>query len=180
MKSPLELVIGAHKTLGATQIEPAALAAMARMGQVAMQPPNVAGWPGGALWLNTGTLFARVNYLNQLALSKGGPAAAAPAGGDMMMAMVNNPAAAARMPANIGDPTQWVAGISATDPNAVTDRVLWMSVQADATPQQRQTILSYLSTDASGAMAPLSMENLDEKVRGAMSLAFALPTYQLA
>jgi hypothetical protein len=84
------------------------------------------------------------------------------------------------MPANIGDPTQWMAGISATDPNAVTDRVLWMSVQADATPQQRQTILGYLSTDASGAMAPLSMENLDEKVRGAMSLAFALPTYQLA
>jgi uncharacterized protein (DUF1800 family) len=180
MKSPLELVIGAHKTLGATQIEPAALAAVARMGQVVMQPPNVAGWPGGALWLNTGTLFARLNYLNQLALSKGGPAPAAPAGGDMMMAMVNNPAAAARMPANIGDPTQWVAGISATDPNAVADRVLWMSVQADATPQQRQTILSYLSTDASGAMAPLSMENLDEKVRGAMSLAFALPTYQLA
>ncbi|MBV8222266.1 MAG: DUF1800 domain-containing protein, partial [Candidatus Eremiobacteraeota bacterium] len=36
VKSPLELVIGAHKTLGATAIEPRALGAMNQMGQVCM------------------------------------------------------------------------------------------------------------------------------------------------
>ncbi|MBV8282356.1 MAG: hypothetical protein JO347_09880, partial [Candidatus Eremiobacteraeota bacterium] len=62
----------------------------------------------------------------------------------------------------------------------VADRVLWMAVQADATAQQRQTVVSYLSTDDAGAKTPLTMENVDEKVRGAMSLAFALPSFQLA
>jgi hypothetical protein len=177
VKSPLELVIGAHKMLGATRVEPAALGALDRMGQTPMRPPNVAGWPGGALWLNTGTLLSRINYLNQLALSK----AAAPVapGGDMSM-MMDNAAAAQRMPANVADPMQWMTGVTPTDPIAVTNRVLFMTVQGDATPQQAQTILNYLSTDASGGKAPLSMENLDEKVRGAMSLALALPSYQLA
>jgi uncharacterized protein (DUF1800 family) len=182
VKSPLEIVIGAHKMLGATTFEPAALAALDRMSQSIMRPPNVAGWPGGALWLNTGTVLARINYLNQIAQSKGTPPAAADQtqGGDAMMAMVDNPAQAGRMSANIADPLGWVAGINATDPGAVADRVLAMTVQTDATAQQRLTIVSYLSTDASGAKAPLSMENMDEKLRGAMSLALALPSYQLA
>ncbi|MBV8171655.1 MAG: DUF1800 domain-containing protein [Candidatus Eremiobacteraeota bacterium] len=180
VKSPLELVIGAHKALGATNVEPLALNAMRQMNQIAMQPPNVAGWPGGAMWLNTGTLLARINYLNQLALSKGVGQNAAMTGGDQMMAMVENPAAAMRMGANVADPTQWIAGVNMGDAGAVTDRVLWMAVQDDATAQQRQTILSYLSTDDAGMHAALTMENVDEKVRGAMSLAFALPSFQLA
>ena len=36
------------------------------MGQVPFEPPNVAGWPGGAAWLNSATMFARLNFLNQL------------------------------------------------------------------------------------------------------------------
>ena len=74
VKSPLELTIGAMKTLGATEVGARTLQAMAQMGQVPMQPPNVAGWPGGSLWLNTGTYLARLNYLNQLVSFK--PAAA--------------------------------------------------------------------------------------------------------
>jgi len=181
VKSPLELVIGAHKALGATNVEPLALNAMRQMGQVTMQPPNVAGWPGGAMWINTGTLLARINYLNQLALSKsGGQNPAAVAGTDTMMAMVDNPAAAMRMGANVADPTQWISGVNMGDPGAVADRILWMSVQADVTAQQRQTIVAYLSTDDAGMHTQLTMENVDEKVRGAMSLAFALPSFQLA
>ena len=181
IKSPLELVVGAHKMLGATQIEPAALGALPRMGQIVMQPPNVAGWPGGAMWLNTGTLLARINYLNQLALSKAAGAAADQSGAMMgANAMVDNPAAAMRAPANVADPMLWMAGIKAQDPVAVTDRVLAMSVQGDVTPQQRDTILGYLALDASGSRSTLTMENIDEKVRGAMSLALALPSYQLA
>jgi hypothetical protein len=133
------------------------------------------------LWLNTGTVLARINYLNQIAQSKGVPPAAdQPQNGDTMMAMVDNPAQAGRVTANIADPMTWVAGITPTDTGAVADRVLGMTVQSDATPQQRLTIVSYLSTDASGTKAPLSMENMDEKLRGAMSLALALPSYQLA
>lgn len=182
VKTPLELVIGAHKSLGATGIEPAALGALDRMGQTPMRPPNVAGWPGGALWVNTGTLLMRVNYLNQLALAKSAAAAAGTAamsdGATMMDDMASQQAL--RMPANVADPSQWVSGVKMDDPAGLTDRVLWMTVQGDATPQQRQTILSYVQTDSVGNKVALSMENFEEKVRGAMSLAFALPAYQLS
>jgi hypothetical protein len=36
------------------------------MGQVLFEPPNVAGWPGGAAWLNSATIFARLNFLNAI------------------------------------------------------------------------------------------------------------------
>ena len=185
VKSPLELVIGAHKMLGATSVEPAAIGALNQMNQVVMQPPNVAGWPGGALWLNTGTLLARVNYLNRLALSKANPAAnpaemAMTGATDAASMMATNPGLALRMPANISNPMQWMAGVKTQDADAVTERVLAMTVQGDATSQQRFQILNYLTFDAAGQQAPLSMENIDEKLRGAMTLALALPSYQLA
>ena len=34
---------------------------MNQMGQVPLQPPNVKGWPGGRMWVNTATLFVRYN-----------------------------------------------------------------------------------------------------------------------
>jgi uncharacterized protein (DUF1800 family) len=176
VKSPLDVVIGAHKALGATSVEPNALFALDRMGQTPLRPPNVAGWPGGALWVNTGTLLARVNYLTQLALAKSANGAA---GADAaMMDDITSPQAL-RAPASVADPMQWVAGVNMADPAGLTERVLWMTVQGDATPQQRDTILTYLQTDSVGNKVALSMENFEEKVRGAMSLAFALPAYQL-
>jgi hypothetical protein len=35
------------------------------MGQVPFEPPNVAGWPGGTTWLNSTTMFSRLNFINQ-------------------------------------------------------------------------------------------------------------------
>jgi len=55
-----------------------------------------------------------------------------------------------------------------------------MAVQDDVTSQQRFQILNYLTFDPSGTQQALNMENFDEKVRGAMTLALALPSYQLA
>jgi uncharacterized protein (DUF1800 family) len=36
------------------------------MGQVLFEPPNVAGWPGGANWLSSGTMIARQNFLARI------------------------------------------------------------------------------------------------------------------
>ena len=46
---------------------------------IPMEPPNVAGWPGGASWLNSSTMFARLNFLNTLGASAGQTRPAAPA-----------------------------------------------------------------------------------------------------
>src|SRR5256885_15926724 len=41
--------------------------AMLQMGQVPMAPPNVKGWPGGRMWINTSTVFVRYNTCVYLA-----------------------------------------------------------------------------------------------------------------
>jgi uncharacterized protein (DUF1800 family) len=74
VKTPLEYVVGAVKALGmqanitpllAPGNPPRALGLITNMGQTPFEPPNVAGWPGGAAWLNATTMFARLNFINQ-------------------------------------------------------------------------------------------------------------------
>jgi len=87
VKSPLEYAIGAVKALGLQANVATVLAArgqgrdnapLNQMGQVPMEPPNVAGWRGGAAWLNSSTMFARLNFLNSLGTPAGQPRLASP------------------------------------------------------------------------------------------------------
>ena len=74
VKSPIEYAVGAVKALGLQSSVVASLAgnvrrgggALSEMGQIPMEPPNVAGWPGGPSWLNSATLFARLNFIDRL------------------------------------------------------------------------------------------------------------------
>ena len=74
VKSPVEYVISAAKAVGleSTLGQMAILGprgnggVLGDMGQIPFEPPNVAGWPGGAQWLNSATFFARLNFINQL------------------------------------------------------------------------------------------------------------------
>ncbi len=183
VKSPLEVVIGAMKTLGATEVGGRSLQAMVAMGQIPMQPPNVAGWPGGALWMNTGAYTSRINYLNQLVSFK-------PAAGDQPMGAamagqaagqaIGDPAMFSSPAGHLASPETWVMGSKNDDPLSVCERVLDTVVQGDVTMQQQQHILHYIATDGVGNRVTLSGENFEEKVRGAVSLAMTLPSYQLA
>ncbi len=83
VKTPIEYAVGAVKALGQqTTVAQALVAgnrrrdggALGQMGQVPFEPPNVAGWPGGASWLNSSTLFARLNFLNTLTAGGSRPA----------------------------------------------------------------------------------------------------------
>jgi len=67
VKSPVELVVGALHQFAIEPVEalPFAFAA-AGMGQNLLSPPNVKGWPGGDVWINTTTLLARKQYLDRL------------------------------------------------------------------------------------------------------------------
>jgi hypothetical protein len=183
VKSPLEVTIGAMKTLGATAVGARTLQAMVQMGQIPMQPPNVAGWPGGALWLNTGTYQARLNYLHQLVSFKPAMADQAMQPGIMQPGMLPqgmNPEMFFSMAGQLASPEQWVAGAKPSDPMSVTESVISLVVQGDATVAQQQDILDYLVHDGVGNRVVLNGENFEEKVRGAVSLAMALPAYQLA
>lgn len=62
IKCPIQLVIGTQRMLAIEPPNPAAvLGALDQMGQVPFAPPNVKGWPGGRMWINTSTLFVRYN-----------------------------------------------------------------------------------------------------------------------
>ena len=182
VKSPIELAIGAMKTLGATQVGVRTLAALPQMGQIPMQPPNVAGWPGGRLWLNTGTFLARINYLRQLVSFKpmmdGMATVMAAANADVPSGM--DPQVFFEPAGHMTAPADWVAGAPLNHPPALTQRVLDLVVQSDASAAQRQDILSFVATDGVGNRVALNGENFEEKVRGAVALAMALPTYELA
>src|SRR5712692_3855534 len=68
VKSPAELAAQTLKVTGSdAKGYGAAVTAMAPMGQVLFYPPNVAGWPGGASWINSSTLLNRLNFANAAA-----------------------------------------------------------------------------------------------------------------
>lgn len=86
VKSPVELVVGALRALD-IDTDGEGLPYQTRvMGQDLFDPPNVAGWPGGAAWLTSAFWLRRVNFVNAVVTRRRGPqpqtarlAAAAPA-----------------------------------------------------------------------------------------------------
>ncbi len=65
MKSPVEFSAGLLRTLEVPRsaINPLALsAACDAQGQELFAPPNVEGWIGGSIWINSGTLLERTNW----------------------------------------------------------------------------------------------------------------------
>jgi hypothetical protein len=62
IKGPVQLVMGTIRML---ELKVPSMQAMNgllnQMGQVPLMPPNVKGWPGGQMWINTSTLFIRYN-----------------------------------------------------------------------------------------------------------------------
>jgi len=68
VRSPVEFMVNAMRGL---QLEPDLRRGVQDkniqgMDQVLFEPPNVAGWPGGAAWLSSSTFFARTNFLDGL------------------------------------------------------------------------------------------------------------------
>ena len=67
VKSPVELAVGAVRALGiGTDFRPLDRP-IEQMGQALFMPPNVAGWPGGATWINSSALLQRINMAAVLA-----------------------------------------------------------------------------------------------------------------
>jgi len=67
VKSPIEYVVGAARTLGAKLDAEDAAPLLRAMGQDLLAPPNVKGWPGQRAWINTTTWLVRVNAARRLA-----------------------------------------------------------------------------------------------------------------
>jgi uncharacterized protein (DUF1800 family) len=69
VKSPLEFVVGAIRALGLETNATGLSSVLNAMGQVPLDPPNVAGWPGdgaSAAWMSTQSWIMRVNFTDLL------------------------------------------------------------------------------------------------------------------
>jgi len=77
IKSPAEFVVGAARGLALSTDGTSYPQQMALMSQSLFDPPNVAGWPGGAIWMSSASFFARMNFLNSLIYAKTPPDASA-------------------------------------------------------------------------------------------------------
>ena len=67
IKSPVELVIGALRSLEAASNLAEAAGLLAALGHSLFEPPTVKGWEGGRLWINSTALILRANFASELA-----------------------------------------------------------------------------------------------------------------
>jgi hypothetical protein len=65
------------------------------------------------------------------------------------------------------------------DADKAAHEILFTVLQNDAPQQAVDQLISYLSGTGTSALAALSPENYDERIRGAVYLSMAMPAYQL-
>lgn len=154
MKSPVELVVGAVRSLGIeTDFSPLSKR-IERMGQALFAPPNVAGWPGGAAWINSAALLERINAANRIAAGRRGKLQFAP------MALVRE-----RGVSRIEDAAALFAGLLFGE---------------GLREPQREAIASFLDAMGFAAAAAGRRLTFEEQVRSVVYLMLASPAYQLA
>jgi uncharacterized protein (DUF1800 family) len=157
VKSPVEFAVGAIRELHATVPIRSLPNALTRMGQTLFNPPTVAGWDEGLLWINTATLFERANFANSLATQRGTT-------GDGRF-----------------DPSKWIQ--KEADGDAVVTVFADVLLDGRVPAPMRVALGEYLkSLDKDKKPVPFKAtpQALDEKVRGLVRLMLSSPEYQLA
>jgi len=165
VKSPVEFVVG---TLRQLEVEPpsglpfAILAA--GMGQNVLSPPNVKGWPGGNVWIDTNTLLARKQFVDRVARAdEAGPQMATPS-------LMQSPAAR-----NSDIPDSALPSVlpkQAIAPQGITDDD---KARAQRLAAQVDRGMRNLHFDAALWLASRSGSTADEKEHAAQALLLALP-----
>jgi len=163
LKSPVEYVVGSVQQLAATIRERDLVAVLRALGQDILNPPNVAGWPGGATWINPSTLLTRFNFAAHLATARGQP-------GD----------GAEIKPADL------LGTANLSDPSDVVDRVLALASGLELSPESHQALVAYLQSPLNYPPGFTGQPNAqqrqaaaDARLRGVILLALASSDYQV-
>ena len=137
VKSPIEFVVGTLRQLEVRPQSGLPFAILsAGMGQNLYSPPNVKGWPGGNVWIDTNTLLARKQFVARLADETPPPMAPAamPTGGVPKQALSpqgvgGDEKARAQRLALVAD-----RGMR----NLQFDAARWLASRAGATPEDKE------------------------------------------
>jgi uncharacterized protein (DUF1800 family) len=165
VKSPVEYVVGATHMLDATVRERDLIPILRALGQEILNPPNVAGWPGGMSWINPSTLLSRWNFAARLTSARGQSGD----GGE-----IKPEALLGQSAPNLSDPGALVGGVLATAGG------LELSAAA------QQSLMEYLKLPLdyppgfSGQPNPAQQQAAaDARLRGLMLLTLASADYQV-
>ena len=155
IKSPVEFVVNVIRTLDVPLLAIKNLPnTIEAMGQDLLNPPNVAGWPGGAAWINTRTLLARVNFSSQVTNE-----------------MNRRGQLSKRVQENLIAP-----GAALSTPDEIVAAV-WDAFMPGRplSTRAKTSLLKYVQE-----ATPDGKVNLDAKLPGLVSLVMGTPEYQLA
>jgi hypothetical protein len=158
IKSPIQLVAGTIRVLGVDMPPNRVLtAALNQMGQVPLEPPNVKGWPGGRMWINTSTLFVRYNTAVWLA---GG-------GGQVPMARGGRPGKF-KFAMGRAD-TNFAPQASVSEAQKVVDAWVDRLIQRPLEPDKKKVLIEALG----------DRPNDEDAVKKMVQLIVSMPEYQL-
>ena len=158
IKSPVELVIGAIKQTGVSEINRNLLGVLNRMGMTLYNPPDVSGWDWGTAWIGSATLLERVNFANFLTTQRGDNA-------------------------HFGlDPADFLRKLGASTPAQIVDRSLDLLVEGDVSPEIRDGLVAYLTNGYEGRPEEFTGDagRMDRTLRGLVHLIMSTPVYQMA
>ena len=156
IKSPIEFAVGFIRQFGVVTDAVQLGGALTTMGQQPLNPPNVAGWPGGTNWISTTALLQRYNMINEI-LRRG-----------------------------VDQPTYLDMAALVKRHNLTTkDQILGffadLMVDGDLSAAKLAALDTYLLSDDSGnpGRFELNQRTIDMKVRGLVHLIATSPEYQL-
>jgi len=174
IKSPVQLVVGALRSLNVSMRQPQQVVnALKVMGQELFNAPTVKGWDGGRAWINTSTLFARYNLPAYLGTGQlpAQSRQAAPTDAKTQYAAFNS---------DWNPLIDLASGAVATTDGAVDFYVAkLLNFKLDA--RKRNELIEYMNQTGdskSHVHDPLTAES-DRRIRGLVQLMMALAEYQL-
>ena len=165
VKSPTEFTVGVYRGLNINDEGQYLPLQTALMGQTLLNPPNVAGWPGdkaSALWVNSGTWIARLNYVDRLLLSRTGVAGAKTPLVNLQQVVTAN---------HIDSVQKFV------------DYFASFLLDGNLSEQRKQQLVDYFNTKDQSRAGRVTLSNGQSyplnRARGTLYLMMSLPEYQL-
>ncbi len=166
IKSPLHYYLGLLQDLGldVTPLPRTTLQPLRQMGQSLYNPPNVRGWVGGRLWINSSTLAAR----RQLAATLCQPIEEEKLNADDRLELqVARDAGHGRF--NVDE--ERIQAFTSLGPAGITDRLCDYFLPVKITADYRRTVLDYLQSAPPG--------DFEAQTRRAAITILQSPEYQL-
>ncbi len=179
VKSPVEIVVGTLRQLDIAPGDTLTLGVIAAgMGQNLFSPPNVRGWPGANVWINSNTLLARKQFLDRVARNDANPAPMATPISAASIDVTDAPAMVATRDATVGEmerTARLARAIDRSTRNLRFDPQRWIAQQDGRTADEKLAAATRLLLPVAAVLA--TAEDVD--VTTAIHAALLDPAYQL-